>query len=409
MPRAEKSLRQHISDNGGKLNLTDAITVLKDIAEGLASLESSVVHRDLKPENVLYLNGKWCLADFGIARYAEATTAADTHKYSFTPPYAAPEQWRSDRATPATDIYALGVVGYEILSGKRPFSGPSEHNYREQHLHDDPPRLSGIPNIIEAMLVECLYKPAQSRPSAANLLTRLQKVQEPVKEAFNPLLAANLHAAHKAAEQARQISIQQSENERRKTLSSIAQKSLSRICDELRSQIEQNAPQAKYNANRKMWFYKLNDATLVVHPAQDLDLHTLQKHKYSFDIIAYGEIAVHIPQDQHGYSGRSHSLWYCDAQEEGLYRWYEMAFCWLLGGRSSVNPFALPPGEESSLALGSVIHSTNLSRPFVPIDQGNEEEFINRWIKVFGEAALGKIQMPMTSPEINPQGSWRKK
>ncbi len=71
--------------------MDDAIGVLSDIAEALVAIADRIVHRDLKPENVLLLKGQWCLADFGIARYAEATTALDTQKYAMTPPYAAPE------------------------------------------------------------------------------------------------------------------------------------------------------------------------------------------------------------------------------------------------------------------------------------------------------------------------------
>ena len=115
MPRAEKALRDHIE--GGGLTEAEAVAALSDIAGALDDLDGRVVHRDLKPENVLLLNGRWCLADFGISRYAEATTAPDTRKYAMTAPYAAPEQWQFERATAATDIYALGVIGYEMLVG----------------------------------------------------------------------------------------------------------------------------------------------------------------------------------------------------------------------------------------------------------------------------------------------------
>jgi serine/threonine-protein kinase len=63
----------------------------------------------LKPDNGLLLGEHWCLADFGISRCAEATTAPDTRKYSMTWDYAATEQWRHERATSAMDVYALGV------------------------------------------------------------------------------------------------------------------------------------------------------------------------------------------------------------------------------------------------------------------------------------------------------------
>src|SRR6266511_3977373 len=99
MPRAERSLREHLIEAAGALEMVDALAVLSDVAAALADLEGRVDHRDLKPENILLLEGHWRLADFGISRYAEATTAPDTRKFSMTPPYAAPEQWRWERAT----------------------------------------------------------------------------------------------------------------------------------------------------------------------------------------------------------------------------------------------------------------------------------------------------------------------
>jgi eukaryotic-like serine/threonine-protein kinase len=323
MPRAEKSLRQHINSRGGKLDLPDAVTVLKDVAEGLASLEDSVVHRDLKPENVLYLNGKWCLADFGTAKYAEATTAMDTHKYSFTPPYAAPEQWQNKRATSATDIYALGIIGYEILSGKRPFPGLNEHEFRDQHLHSSPPELFEIPSSISILIFECLYKSAEARPTAANLLARLQKAQQPINEAINPLLMANLKAVKAKAESERQLSIQRTEAERRDKLFEIAQLSLSNILEQLRLQILEIAPKTK-SASHALSYCELNGAILSFGTVTQVSQELLQSSP--FDIIAFGHIRIDIPEEQSEYQGRGHSLWYCDAQQAGSYRWYELAF-----------------------------------------------------------------------------------
>jgi serine/threonine protein kinase len=73
MPLAECSLRQRL--DRGDVTPDEATAVLTDVATALASLDGRVVHRDLKPENVLLYEGRWCLADFGISRYAEATTA----------------------------------------------------------------------------------------------------------------------------------------------------------------------------------------------------------------------------------------------------------------------------------------------------------------------------------------------
>lgn len=101
MPRADKSLRDLLRESGGAgLETGAAVDVLTDIAQALGDLAGHVVHRDLKPENVLLLDGKWCLADFGISRFADATTAPDTRKFSKTPPYAAP----SSGATSAPQV-----------------------------------------------------------------------------------------------------------------------------------------------------------------------------------------------------------------------------------------------------------------------------------------------------------------
>ncbi|MBK8540631.1 MAG: serine/threonine protein kinase [Ardenticatenia bacterium] len=138
MPRAERSLRAHLATHDGTLPLNDALPILVDIAQALAELDGRVVHRDLKPENILLFNGHWCLADFGIARYADASTQPDTRKFAMSPPYSAPERWRHEHATSAADVYSFGVMAWEILTGRPLFSGPALDDFREQHLHFPP-------------------------------------------------------------------------------------------------------------------------------------------------------------------------------------------------------------------------------------------------------------------------------
>src|SRR4051812_22887546 len=168
MPYAEKSLREHLDQIETPLETADTIAILKDIGIALADLDGKVVHRDLKPENVLLLNGHWCLADFGISRYAEATTAPDTQKYAWSAPYAAPERWRAERATSATDVYSFGIIAFEMLTGARPFPGPEFYDSREQHLHVDPPALTAGAPPLRSLITECLYKASGARPGAAN-------------------------------------------------------------------------------------------------------------------------------------------------------------------------------------------------------------------------------------------------
>ena len=151
MARAETSLQAHLRQRGA-LPEAEVVDILRDIATALEDLDGRVVHRDLKPENVLYLNGEWCLADFGISRYAEASTAEDTRKFAMTPQYAAPEQWRWEHATSAADVYAFGVMAYELLTGNvaRP---------RPRFPRPAPPRRT-------ARAAGCIQSPRLARDSA---------------------------------------------------------------------------------------------------------------------------------------------------------------------------------------------------------------------------------------------------
>ncbi|HQM27677.1 MAG TPA: protein kinase [Syntrophorhabdus sp.] len=104
--KADQSLQGLL--NKGSIPEGDAAKILSDIALGLYEVKE-IVHRDLKPGNVLYHEDRWKLADFGIARFIENSTSLNTLKDCLSPWYAAPEQWRLERATKATDVYAFGV------------------------------------------------------------------------------------------------------------------------------------------------------------------------------------------------------------------------------------------------------------------------------------------------------------
>src|SRR6266487_2692043 len=313
MPRAETSLRQHLGEAGGKLETLEAVSILIDVAEALAGLESEVVHRDLKPENILLYEGHWCLADFGIARYAEATTAPDTHKHSFTAAYAAPEQWRGERATPATDVYAFGVTAFELLQGRRPFPGPE---YRQQHLNQVPPSMVGCSPSIATLVTECLYKPAQARPTPANILARLCRSQKPSSPASAQLQAANQMVVAQEAQAGASSSAQKSIEERRRDLLNTARQSLEAILGSLVERILEDAPSARVTRSPHL-IVQLGKGRLSVNPTQPAPPECLAAFNRppAFDVIASAAIEVRKPRDQYSYEGRSHSLWFCDAYD----------------------------------------------------------------------------------------------
>ena len=359
----------------------------------------AVVHRDIKPENVLLYQGRWCLADFGIARYAAATTAPDTHKFSMTPAYAAPEQWREERATAATDVYAFGVMAFEMLEGHRPFPGPTAPDFRAQHLSQPPPTLAGCPPSLASLVTECMYKQPQARPSATNILARLRASQQAPSPAAARLQAINQRFVAKQAEEEAKASEQQSAEQVRVSLLTVSEQSLRQIQDTLIERILDAVPTANVTRGPRP-SVRFGNAVLAFQDIRPAPPNVLASHQTArFDVIAHTTISVRKPQDRFEYEGRSHSLWYCDAQEKGVYRWYEMAFMQAWGGGIfNVAPFDLAP-EEAGIVFSNVVGTRQLARRPRPFDQGEEEQFIERWIDWFASAADGTLQYPSRLPE----------
>ena len=411
MPKAKKLLREYLSENVEQLSIDDAVRVISDITQALAAIEGRIVHRDIKPDNILLLDGQWCLADFGISRYAEATTAPDTRKYAMTPPYAAPEQWRGERASSATDVYSMGIVAYELLAGQVPFVGPEVHDYRRQHLEETPESISGIPLKIQSLIDECIYKGPEARPRPQNLLARLSESVWAASEAASSLQRANAIAVNRQVEEARQESVAQSEAERRLELCEAADRSLVRVVGLLKEQIMLNAPAFERSGPTPEWSWSLNEAKVSVEPSRMAEQHPDgDTYDSPFEIVAYSSITLQIQPDLHGFEGRSHSLWYCDAQEAGVFRWYETAFMIsaLIPKRGRIDPFALGPGREAYIALAPITAEFQVAWPFEPIDQGDEIDFIERWLGWFGQAAQGLLRHPSHMPEGDSSGTWRR-
>ena len=408
MPRADQSLRQYIEGSGPVIGANDVVPILTDIVTALADLSGKVVHRDLKPDNVLLLEGHWCVADFGISRYAEATTAPDTQKLAMSPPYAAPERWRNERATIAADIYAAGIIGYELLTGSRPFPGPGIEDYRHQHLHENPAPLTGVDTPLASVIVECLYKAHEARPQPANLLARLQQatVSTPISPGLAQLQAANQDQITRQAEAARSASEAVTEQERRQALFDVATQSLEGIADRLRNTITTAAPAAVVQRDSgPAWSVRLHSAKL-----QFSGLAPSAHPGGIFDVIACARVAITMPANRMGYTGRSHSLWFCDAQTAGEYGWFETAFMHMaLSGRiAAETPFAMDPAGGGAQAVGPGVGVHQVAWRFTRLDETTLDEFVDRWAGWFAQAANGSLNLPTTLPEHDVNGSWRR-
>jgi serine/threonine protein kinase len=407
MPRADMSLRNLIDATSAPLGSEDVRTILADVATTLVDLAGKVVHRDIKPENVLLLAGHWCLADFGISRYTEATTAPDTHKFAMSPPYAAPERWRSDRATAAADVYALGVMGYEMLCGTLPFPGPSLEDFREQHLHQDPPRLAGVDASLTSTIEACLIKAPGARPVPANLLTRFgQAANPPASSGLARLQEVSRKQSQQIADAARHESEASTEQERRESLFAAASRSLERMSNYLIEAIVAVAPTSERRTHTDgRWSIRLGHAGLQIFQEQP----STPRDGIPFNVVAYTDVELSMPHDHYGYEGRSHALWFCDAQEAGHYAWFEAAFMLhpSMARQSNRDPFSLKPGDEAGAAVGHGVGTFQVAWPFTKLDDESLEAFVNRWAGWLADAAEGRLHRPTSMPERSPKGSWR--
>ncbi|WJY66980.1 serine/threonine-protein kinase [Corynebacterium auris] len=128
----------------GQLDEDLALDVLEQASHGLAVIHRmGLVHRDIKPGNLMITqNGRVKITDFGIAKAAAAVPLTRTGMVVGTAQYVSPEQAQGLRVSSASDVYSLGVVGYEMLSGTRPFTGDSSVSVALAHVSNEPPALS---------------------------------------------------------------------------------------------------------------------------------------------------------------------------------------------------------------------------------------------------------------------------
>src|SRR5688500_10700515 len=181
MPLVEgQSLRDRLV-KGGALPIDEAVKIIREVADALAySHRHGVVHRDIKPENILLSSGHALVTDFGVAKAVSDSKAASnltgTGVSLGTTTYMAPEQATADPATDhRADIYALGVMAYEILVGQPPFTG-NPQQVLAGHLTRRPEALSAhrstVPPALEAIVMRCLEKNAADRPQSADAVVR---------------------------------------------------------------------------------------------------------------------------------------------------------------------------------------------------------------------------------------------
>ncbi|MCZ6571068.1 MAG: protein kinase, partial [Deltaproteobacteria bacterium] len=184
-----ESLRAKLTREG-ELPITDAVRILRDVVDALASAHKhGVVHRDIKPDNVLLLENHALVTDFGVAKaVSEATGRQQLTTAGValgTPAYMAPEQAVADpHIDHRADIYAVGALAYELLTGRPPFTGTTPQMVLSAHVTEAPEPVTkdrqAVPPALAQLVMKCLEKkPADRWQSAEDLLTNLEALATP--------------------------------------------------------------------------------------------------------------------------------------------------------------------------------------------------------------------------------------
>ncbi|MFX0203320.1 MAG: serine/threonine-protein kinase [Candidatus Hodarchaeota archaeon] len=399
MPQAEKSLQDEF--NNKSFSETETIEIVLQIATGLSEVPQ-IVHRDLKPGNVLYHNGKWKIADFGIARFIEESTSLRTLKECLSPYYAAPEQWNLERSTSATDIYALGCIGYALLTGQPPFLGGGLEDLRAQHLYAEPPKNKIKNPRLRSLLSMMLRKSPETRPSldrVKSILTEIVKIQDEGSPGtgLNALAEAGAIAAERAAEEEAKRNFAASIQEKRHRVASEAYKIFREIVDSLVERIVEFAPTAKVsNRTRPSLSVHIGGAILEVKSRSSDALPENAFPKSGWDVILGATIQVSQEQPRPYKWGAS--LWYTNLGQGEEYRWWEVSYYAPLH-RIEYQPFALenPTDADEAVARGGGYAYSVASGP-LPIDDENVDDFCDRWAGLLAKAYQGKLEHPRYLP-----------
>ncbi len=182
MEYVEGSTLRHLITREAPMEPSRALDLLLPVINAVAAAhEAGIIHRDLKPENVLISDrGQTKVADFGLARAVTAATATQTGTLIGTVSYIAPELVTTGKGDARVDVYALGVVLFEMLTGRKPHTGDTPIQVAYSHVHNEIPSpssqlsggsgRSGIPGYLDALVTSAAARDPRNRPMDAGVL-----------------------------------------------------------------------------------------------------------------------------------------------------------------------------------------------------------------------------------------------
>ena len=265
---------------GKEFDLEAVLADFRQIFSGLEMLHSKIIHRDLKPENVLRAGTFLKIGDYGLAKFVDEATRTLTFKGGGTPRYMAPEVWLRRSATVATDLYAIGVMLFEVLTGRAPYTAADVYKMRDEHLYSPIPRPRSlnpdIPDYLDGIVKNLLAKEGKDRyQSASEVLDALAKVESRSTKEGVAVAAAHDIAArarvHHDRDEARSLealkSLRAAEEEAKRNL--LARRQLVSLFDDAVAEINALLPETKITAVGKSLSpgqaYQFRDRILAIH------------------------------------------------------------------------------------------------------------------------------------------------
>ncbi len=402
MPICDRSLQDEIRMRGA-LPADQVTKVVLEVLAGLASVPD-IVHRDLKPANILLYDGRWCIADFGIAKFVEDSTSLETLRGSLTPAYGAPEQWEGQPPTHATDIYALGCIVHAMVTGAPPFVG-SEDEVRQGHLTQAPGALPQLGDRKAAFVSLMLRKSAASRPTVercnAIFSAPDREMPRPAREGLEA--AAHHVAIEAAAAEAQLLLTQAREREWEKLvqdgyleMQGIRQRLIDEICgisDEARR--DRNAVVL---GKGRLSFGDVTQVNLNRNMRAGRPDGAMDVAAWCFLYVTAEGLRVDARLNARMSYSWSTTLAFAKVKDDPTFRWREIAFFHILA-HDPDQPFGLNAGtSDFDLAMAGGQGEHRVAFGPVAIDGEDEPLFHERWMSLLAKAAVGKLNPPTLMP-----------
>lgn len=414
MPICDRSLQDEVNEKG-TLTLAEARLVALDVLTGLREV-GDIVHRDLKPGNVLRYQNKWCLADFGIAKFVEDSTSLRTLRNNLTPAYGAPEQWQGEAPSRATDIYALGCMLHTMLNGAPPFSG-SQDQIREAHLHNPAPVLDINPRL-STFVGQMLRKAPASRPNVERCIEIISSVETANARPLHAglIAAAGQVARESALTEAAANAAATAERQRQQMITE-ANADLQGIIKRLFGAVTAASDETQVDKHS----IKLGRGLLSFITPSDVTPARQEIHgsSPSWEIIACAALSVtreklSVPLSRNesmsmmysAFSGPDHhdytwsaTLFFGKSNQDPNYRWRETAFWSFNNSQNREEPFALRPDDRDfAIAFSKTMGTVNTAYGPLTIDGEDEDQFQHRWLTLFSKAVQGVLSRPNQMP-----------